>query len=69
MHTHVYEVEGYGKVHVFTNGDWSGNAIVNYQDDGKKKEVEIPAKLLLEISKQGAVDFVRDRMISALENL
>jgi hypothetical protein len=74
MHSHSYEVEGYGKVVVLVNGDWSGEAIVrwNFHPDEtsmKFAEAVLPAKLLLELSKQGAVGIVRDQVISALERL
>jgi len=53
------------------NGDWSGEAIVRWNFRGQEdySEAVLPAALLLEISKKGAVDTVRDTVISALERL
>jgi hypothetical protein len=74
MHTHSYQVEGFGKVVVNVNGDWSGEAIIRWNfhpDESSMKftEAVLPAKLLLELSKQGAIGIVRDQVISALESL
>lgn len=74
MHSHSYDVEGYGKVVVLANGDWSGDALVrwNFRSGDKAMdytEAVLPAKLLLEISKLGAIDIIRDRVISTLEGL
>lgn len=74
MHTHRYKTEEYGEVVVIVNGDWSGDAIVRWGFTGKEptakySEAVIPANLLLEISKGAAVDMVRDKLISTLEQI
>ena len=73
MHTHRYKTEEYGEVVVIVNGDWSGEAIVRWGFNGNKpdqcSEAVVPANLLLEISKGAAVDMVRDRVISVLEQI
>jgi hypothetical protein len=74
MHTHRYETKEYGEVIVIVNGDWSGEAIVrrgftSKEPNAKYSEAVIPANLLLAISKEAAVDMVRDRMISVLEGI
>ena len=70
MHSHSYEVEGYGKVVVLSNGDWSGDAIIRWNFHGTKEAVKyseatLPGKLLLEISKLGAIDLIRDHGLDA----
>ena len=71
MHSHTYETKEYGGVVVLVNGDWSGEATVRWNFRGQKdySEAVLPAALLLEISKRGAVEAVRDTVISALERL
>lgn len=74
MHTHRYETKEYGEVIVNVNGDWSGDAIIRWNFSGKEpsrkySEAIIPACILLGISQQAAVEFVRDKVISALEQI
>lgn len=74
MHTHRYQTKEYGEVVVIVNGDWSGDAIVRWgftsnEPTARCSEAIIPGNLLLEISKGAAVDIVRDKVISTLEQL
>lgn len=64
-------IEGFGEVDVIHNGDWDGLATIHWTDprSGELKKVDLPAPLLLELSKKLAVSIVRDRMISALERI
>lgn len=54
MHRSAFKIQGYkGDVVVHHNGDWSGEAIICFQEEAlgtdrpKAREVEIPAKLLV----------------------
>jgi len=67
MHTTEWEIPGYGKVTVNTNGDLSGEAIIFYTVLGEKKEVRIPAMLLVELSKRSAFHRLRMAIVRFLE--
>lgn len=70
MHSHSYATKEHGEVVVLVNGDWSGEAKVRWNFRGHDySEAVLPAALLLAISKRGAVETVRDTVISALERL
>jgi hypothetical protein len=70
MHTSQYKVDGYEDVRIFHNGGWDGDAIVAWTEPGKPQEmVTLPAALLLALGRPVAVDIIRDRVISALEQV
>lgn len=69
MHHLGIQVEGVGQVSINHNGDWSGDAIVRWGDGKDRQEVVMPAAIFLEVSKRSAIAMVRDRAISALEQL
>lgn len=69
MHTHTYMIRGYRQVTVNANGDWSGPVIINYAETGDElNTVEIPGELLIALSQATAIDFLRDKLIDALES-
>lgn len=78
MHSSQFKIKGYkGKVNVLHNGDWSGDAIVQYQESGLKgftpegeiKEVKVPGKLLIGLALPVAKRFVGDQVISKIEQM
>jgi len=78
MHSSEFKIKGYkGKVVVSHNGDWSGDAIVYYQESGAKgftpegepKEVTVPGKLLIALALPVAKKFVGDKIISQIEQM
>lgn len=79
MHSSRFEISGYkGEVTVHHNGDWSGNAFVEFQEetfgswdktDKGVKEVEIPAKLLVGIGLKAAQQAVGEALASFAEDL
>lgn len=78
MHSSEFKIKGYkGKVFVSHNGDWSGDAIVMYQEAGAKgilpveelKEVRVPGKLLVALGLAVAKRFVGDKIISQIEQM
>lgn len=66
MHTTRVETEEVGEVIVQHNGDWSGMAIVTWQDsdDGPRHEARVPGYVLVACAREKAV---RDA-IRALED-
>lgn len=79
MHTSAFKIRGYeGDVLIFHNGDWSGEAIIRFQEevfgkwDKQKKpvqEVEIPAKLLAALAIPATRAMVSDLLVSFAERL
>lgn len=80
MHSSEFKILGYkGKVTVNHNGDWSGDAIIHYQEagvkgisslpDGEPKEIKVPGKLLIALSLPVAKKFVGDKIISQIEQM
>lgn len=78
MHASEFKIRGYkGPVVVNHNGDWSGDAIIHYQEagvkgilpDGKPKEITVPGKLLIALGLPVAKKFVGDRIISKIEQM
>ena len=78
MHSSEFKIRGYkGKVVVNHNGDWSGDAIINYQEAGVKgilpdkepKEIRVPGKLLIALALPVAKRFVGDKIISQVEQM
>ena len=67
MHGLTLQVEGIGQVIVNHNGDWSGDVLLIW-DEGRERR-EIPAAILLAISKESSFNMLRDRLISFLEDL
>lgn len=79
MHRSVFKIQGYqGDVVVHHNGDWSGEAIVCFQEevfgswDKQKKpvqEVEVPAKLLAGLAIPATRQMVAELLQSFAERL
>jgi hypothetical protein len=78
MHSSEFKIKGYkGKVVVNHNGDWSGDAIVMYQEAGVKgilpdkepQEVRVPGKLLIALALPVAKKFVIGEVISNIEQI
>lgn len=81
MHSSEFKIKGYkGKVVVNHNGDWSGDAIIYYQEAGVKgmkdilpdeepKEIRVPGKLLIALALPVAKRFVGDKIISQIEQM
>jgi hypothetical protein len=72
MHSMTIITKHYGNVRVHHNGDWSGEVIVHfheYDKPEKKREVELPAALLLFLGQDCAFEHMRTKMICALEQL
>lgn len=74
MTTSEFDIEGYGRVVVNHNSDWSGEAKIRWHAKGTQRnyygqEVEFPASLLLELGKRAAIEMVKDELISFLEQL
>ena len=61
----------HGDVNLHHNGDWSGEAIINYTDDRTNEPVEvvIPCKLLLALGKEAAMNNARSAFVSAFEDM
>lgn len=78
MHSSEFKIRGYkGKVVVNHNSDWSGDAIVMYQEAGVKgilpagapQEIRVPGKLLIALALPVAKRFVGDQVISKIEQM
>lgn len=80
MHASRFEIAGYkGEVTVHHNGDWSGDALVVFQEDTFEgsldkadmpvKEVEIPARLLIGLGLQVAQVAVGHALVAFAEDL
>lgn len=79
MHTSKFQIAGYeGDVMVFHNGDWSGEAIVVFQDEKihaydktvyPKQEVKIPARLLIGLGLPVAQEAIQDALVGFAEDL
>lgn len=79
MHTSKFQIAGYeGDVVVFHNGDWSGEAIIEFQeaklgihDKQKypKQEVTIPAKLLAALALPATQEMVSNALVIFAERL
>ncbi len=71
MHTTGYYIKGYTDVRIHHNGGWDGEVIVCWQEKGSKKrhEAKVPAELLLELSKDAAVDIIRTKLNDLLDDL
>lgn len=78
MHTSHYTIEGYGHVIVHHNGDWSGDAVVQWDPRSPQEVpgvvefdnvVTIPAPLLIALSKKAAKDAVIAHVIAAIETM
>jgi hypothetical protein len=79
MHSSEFEIAGYeNPVIVHHNGDWSGEAIVVFQEakthlhDKKvypKQEVTIPARLLIGLALPVAQEAVQDALVGFAEDL
>ena len=70
-HTRAYRIRGYGEVVVNYNPDLSGPAVISWKEDKKDKDgkvVEIPAKLLVELSKEFAADSIKDDVVRFIED-
>lgn len=78
MHSSEFRIRGYkGKVVVNHNGDWSGDAIVHYQEAGvegilpdkEPQAVRVPGRLLIALALPVAKKFVGDKIISQVEQM
>jgi len=78
MHSSEFKIKGYkGKVNVLHNGDWSGDATIQYQESGVKgftpegelKQVTVPGRLLIALALPVAKRFVGDKIISQIEQM
>jgi hypothetical protein len=70
MHTTEYKVKGFEDVRIHHNGGWDGDAEVCWTEPGKKQQrAVLPAVLLLALGKPVAVDIIRDRIISTLDQI
>ena len=79
MRTSKFQIAGYeGDVMVFHNGDWSGEAIIEFQEaklgihDKKvypKQEVTIPARLLIGLGLPVAQVAIQDALVGFAEDL
>ena len=69
-HHHEYKIDGYRNAWINVNGDWSGDAEVNWIDDaGVGHCVEIPGRLLLTIGQRAAFDYIRIAVEGMIEEL
>lgn len=76
MHRSAFKIRGYeGEVVVHHNGDWSGEAIICFQeealgtDNPEPQEVTIPAKLLAALAIPATRTMVSDLLVSFAERL
>jgi hypothetical protein len=79
MHTSKFQIAGYeGDVLVFHNGDWSGEAIIEFREaklgihDKKKypkQEVTIPGRLLIGLGLPVAQEAIQDALVGFAEDL
>ncbi len=58
-----------GTAYINHNSDWSGEAIVSWMDNGGEHEVRLPAWILVAGGKKAAIEFVRNAVVEALEEL
>lgn len=86
MHTTRFQVEGLkgevvGEVVVNHNADWSGEAIVTFEDPSGRKstypdpvvggwiELRLPGPLLVALGRQAATAHLKDEIVRFVENL
>lgn len=78
MHSSEFKIRGFkGPVTVLHNSDWSGEAIIHYQEAGVRgilpdkepKEVRVPGKLLIALALPVAKQALIDKTISVLEQI
>jgi len=69
MHTSEFCVEEFDSVCVHHHGDWSGDVLVVWSEDGERREVKLPGRLLLDLGKHAAFEAVRDRLLELLEQM
>lgn len=67
MHHLEVKTKEYGTVSVNHNGDWSGIAIITWNDI-KHHEVHLPAAILVALGRDVAAKALSDRVISAIES-
>jgi hypothetical protein len=69
-HTYKFDLPGYGEIDIVANSDFSGLAAIHYTTNvGERCVAILPGELLLYMSKQVAVEYVRSEIISFLEGL
>ena len=67
MVSETYDIEGYGPVTVERPSNWEGRAVVRWTDrDGRVVERKLPARLLVELSRQVARRVVRNEVVEFL---
>lgn len=69
VHTHTYDIPGYGKVHVNVNSDWSGEAIIFWTDDGQNVQTRLPALLLFALGEKAAKTCLRQKIDEVIGGL
>ena len=76
MHTMIVRVgkvtsEGISNeaVSICHNSDWSGDALVSWQENGLTKEVAIPGRILQAIGREAALELFKDKVVAFLEQL
>lgn len=72
-HTRTYTVGRYS-VTVIANGDWSGDAVLNWSGTGtgttyQTGSVSLPAEILRAVLRQEALEYVRGEVLERLERL
>ena len=70
-HTSRFEIPGFPRpVTVIHDGDWSGTAIVSWEDvDGEFQRANIPASLLVQLGQKVAFEYTKNEVINFLESL
>jgi len=71
MHHSKFCIDGID-IHVNHNSDWSGEAVITWRKvevDGEITITGIPGRLLLELGKEAAKEYWRQRLISLIEQI
>jgi hypothetical protein len=69
MHSTEIKVPGYPSVVAIHHGDYSGMIRIVYSNDEETRSVEVPGDVLIAVSRQVALNQVRDAVIELLEQM
>jgi hypothetical protein len=69
MNTYTHNSKKYGEVTIHVNSDYSGIAYLSYTEQGERKQVELPAELLIEIGVKSAARQLKANLVQFIESL